>query len=51
MWLDFETAMQTELGKKDNYIQTFKSSIEFYENAEIQFRTMVQLYEDRISKF
>jgi hypothetical protein len=43
-----ELVIQTELAKKEESINIFKSGVELYEANEIQFRTILSLYEEKL---
>lgn len=45
-----ELLLQTELAKKEEYINIFKSAVEFYENNELQYRTVLSLNQSKVQR-
>ena len=42
--------LQTELAKKEEYINIFKSAVEFYDNNELQYRSTLYLHQSKIQR-
>ena len=43
-----EFLLQTELAKKEEYINTFKSAVDFYESNELQYRSVLSLNQSKV---
>jgi hypothetical protein len=45
-----ELLLQAELSKKDEYIQAYKSAVDYYENSELSYRSMLSLINSKLER-
>ena len=48
--IENEMLLQTELAKKDEYLQTYKSAVEYYEQSELSYRSALYLLSTRLER-
>ena len=46
-----ELCLQVEIAKREDYVNTFQSAVDFYEMNELQYRSVMALYEEKMMKY
>ena len=49
--IDNELLLQVEIAKKDDYVSIFKNAVDFYETNELQYRSIIALYESKLKRW